>query len=127
MYDDALRGRVAYAEARALATRLGKESGTDAATLAARLDSLAPAAEDDDRPRPRRGQGQQTEPPTLASIADVSLGAAMVMQNADVTPTATQIAACQHAHEELSQLLARWATMKTAGESRVGSRSGAGQ
>jgi hypothetical protein len=118
MYDDAIRGRAAYAEAREMATHLKEASGPDAAALAARLDSLAPApADDDDRPRPRRGFGQ-TEPPTLATIADVSLGAAMVMQNADVTPTATQIAACDHAHAQLSALLARWAAIEAAGEKR---------
>jgi photosystem II stability/assembly factor-like uncharacterized protein len=117
MYDDAIRGRAAYAEAREMATHLKEASGHDAA-LAARLDSLAPApADDDDRPRPRRGPGQ-TDPPTLATIADVSLGAAMAMQNADVTPTAAQIAACAHAHAQLSELLARWATIKAAGEQR---------
>jgi hypothetical protein len=126
MYNDALRGRAAYAEARTLATRLTETSGTDIAAFAARLDSLAPAAApaDDDRPRPRRGQGKPA-PPTLASIADVSLGAAMVMQNADVTPTATQVVACQHAHAQSSALLARWAVMKTTGLAALNARRAA--
>ena len=112
MYDDAVASRAAYADARELAEHVKGLAGDDIAAFAAQLDSRAPAAPDDDRPRARRGP-TTTAPQTLESIADASLAAAMAMQSADVAPTAAQIAACRHAHSQLTEILARWTVIKT--------------
>ncbi|HWZ59551.1 MAG TPA: hypothetical protein VNW46_11310, partial [Gemmatimonadaceae bacterium] len=114
MYDDAVAGRRAYAQARALAAQLAHLSGDDVAAFAARVDSLAPAPHEGERPQGRRGAAVTT-PQTLESIADASLAAAMAMQSADVTPTAAQSAACQRAHAQLAEVLARWTALKTTG------------
>jgi photosystem II stability/assembly factor-like uncharacterized protein len=127
MYDDAVAGRRAYAEARALAGRLERLSGDDVAAFAARVDSLAPAPTAEERPHERRG-ATPAKQQTLESIADASLAAAMAMQSADVTPTAAQIAACRRAHSQLLEVLARWTAIKTTGLATLNAkRKAAGQ
>jgi len=100
MYDAAARTRVAYRDARALVDSL---SGT----LRVQVESLAPAAA---RPRPRgpARPGAPTPPPTLESAGNAALAAAMAMQDADVTPTAAQVATCVRARAQVSQVMARW-------------------
>jgi hypothetical protein len=43
------------------------------------------------------------------------LAAAMAMQNAEVAPTANEIAACSKARTESGAVLARWTKLKTTG------------
>ncbi|HLQ59328.1 MAG TPA: hypothetical protein VK113_07425, partial [Gemmatimonadales bacterium] len=83
MYDLAAAAQGAYREARALVDSLPT-------TVRAQVESLAPAPQ----PRPR---GASTPRPTLESASSAALAAAMAMQDADVTPTAAQVAACQRA------------------------------
>jgi hypothetical protein len=106
MYDAAARARLAYRDARALVDSV---SGA----LREQVESLAPAA----RPRPRgpaRPGGGAPPPPTLESASNAALAAAMAMQDADVTPTAAQVAACARARTQVNQVLARWARLKRA-------------
>jgi hypothetical protein len=49
---------------------------------------------------------------TLESASKAALAAAMAMQDADVTPTAAQVAACARARAQATQVLARWARLK---------------
>jgi len=103
MYDAAARARGAYREARALVDSL---SGT----MRAQLESLAPAP----RPQPRgfaRPVGP-TPTPTLERASNAALAAAMAMQDADVAPTAAQVAACARARAQVNQVLARWTRLK---------------
>jgi len=77
------------------------------------VESLAPA------PRPR-GRGfffrrGPALPPTLESVSNGYLGAAMAMQGADLTPTAAEVAACTKAREDAGPVMARWTRLKTAG------------
>jgi len=104
MYDAAARTRVAYRDARALVDSL---SGT----LRVQVESLAPAAP---RPRPRGPvrPGAPPPPPTLESASNAALAAAMAMQDAEMTPTAAQVAACARARAQVNQVLARWARLK---------------
>jgi len=104
MYDAAARSRVAYRDARAFADSV---SGT----LRAQVESLAPSAA---RPRPRgfARPGAPTPPPTLDGASNAALAAAMAMQDADVTPTAAQVAACARARAQVKQVLARWARLQ---------------
>jgi hypothetical protein len=108
MYDAAARTRLAYRDARALAD---SASGS----RRAQLDSLAPAASSPLSGR-RGGQGVRTRPPapTLESASTAALAAAMAMQDADVTPTAAQVAACARARTQVNQVLARWTRLKRA-------------
>jgi len=103
MYDAAARSRVAYRNARALVDSL---SGA----IRAQVESIAPAAP----PQPRGlGRPRGAAPaPTLDSASDAALAAAMAMQEADVTPTAAQVAACARARAQVDEVLARWARLK---------------
>jgi len=105
MYDAAAATHAAYREARALVDSLP-------ATLRAQVESLAPAA----RSRPRFGgfarAGAPTPPPTLESASSAALAAAMAMQDADLAPTAAQVAACARARAQVSAVLARWNRLK---------------
>jgi hypothetical protein len=101
MYDLAAAANAAYREARALVDSVPT-------MMRAEVESLAPA------PRPRgfaRAAGP-TPPPTLESASSAALAAAMAMQDADVTPTAAQLAACQRARTQARLVLARWALTK---------------
>jgi hypothetical protein len=56
------------------------------------------------------------------------MGAAMAMQDADVAPTARQVAACTKASKQLDELLKKWTTMKTTGLAALNvKRTAAGQ
>jgi len=100
MYDAAARTRVAYRDARALVDSL---SGT----LRVQVESLAPAAAPP-RPRGPARPGAPTPPPTLESASNAALAAAMAMQDADVTPTAAQVAAYARARAQVNRVMARW-------------------
>ncbi|MGE5744053.1 MAG: hypothetical protein ACM368_08965, partial [Gemmatimonadota bacterium] len=106
----------AYAQARALAARLDSAGGSDAAAFKAQVESLAPAP----RAAPRGGGAGgffrgPAGPPTLETLSGTLLSAAMAMQSADVTPTVSQVAACDSARARSRDLLGRWSTLKGAG------------
>ncbi len=102
MYDAAARSHAAYGEARALVDSL---SGT----RRAQVESLAPAPQPRSRGFARPGG---PTPPTLESASNAALAAAMAMQDADVAPTAAQVAACARARAQVNQVLARWTRLK---------------
>ncbi|HEV8381509.1 MAG TPA: hypothetical protein VGQ29_07990 [Gemmatimonadales bacterium] len=101
MYDAAQNAHTAYVQARALAD---SASGT----RRARLDSLAPPS-----PLSARRGNQGVRTPTLESASNAALAAAMAMQDADVTPTAAQVAACARARAQVNAVMARWNRLKT--------------
>ena len=108
LYDQAVATHMAYLQARALA-------GSAAAALRAQLDSLAPPPV----PRGRRGGfgrrgGAGVATPTLNGASDALLAAAMAMQSADVTPTASQVAAAEHAEAQAKEAMARWGRLRNA-------------
>ena len=110
MYDKAVAARAAYARARAL--REGLKSG-DAATLAAKLDALAPPKAEPDADAPRRAREAKPEaPPTLESVGNALMAAAMAMQGADLAPTANQIAACRRASASYRSVMAEWSALE---------------
>jgi hypothetical protein len=121
MYDGARAAHDAYAQARALAARLDSAGGPDAAAFKAQVESLAPAP----RPAPRGfagfGRGP-AGPPTLESLSGRLLSAAMAMQSADVTPTASQVAACDSARASSRDLMGRWTALKTIGLAALNAR-----
>jgi hypothetical protein len=50
--------------------------------------------------------------PTLKSVGDDLMAAAMAMQGADIAPTANQIAACRRASASYRAMLARWTALE---------------
>jgi hypothetical protein len=110
MYERAAAARAAYDSARAL-----RAANASRAELAAQLDSIAPA------PRPSGGgfgpgggfgQAAPATPPTLDRASAALLAAAMAMQNADVAPTAAQVAACDRARTQAALVMAKWARLR---------------
>jgi hypothetical protein len=114
MYDDAVSTHAAYTQARALIAQLGKLSGADADAFRAQVESLAPAPVTGRRGFFGRGAGA-AGPPTLSGVTNALNSAAMAMQGADVAPTASEIAACDRARAQSSEVLARWNAVKTTG------------
>jgi len=97
MYDLAAASHAAYQRARA---RVDSLSGP----LRAQVESLAPP------PAARRGPRAVGVAPrsTLESASNAALAAALAMQDADMAPTAAQVAACARARGQVSAVLARW-------------------
>ncbi|MDB4909791.1 MAG: hypothetical protein JWO39_614, partial [Gemmatimonadetes bacterium] len=109
MYDDAVAARSAYTRARALRERLGNAQGAEATALAAKVDALAPAKVESDADAARgRRVAEKEQAPTLKSVGNELMAAAMAMQGADIAPTANQIAACRRASASYRAVLARW-------------------
>jgi len=107
-YDAAVAAHVAYEEARAASARL---EGTNSA-LKAQIDSIAPA-ETEARRRPGFGPpGGTAPPPTLESVSNALMAAAMAMQGADVTPTAGQVATAAKARAEARDVTQKWVGLK---------------
>jgi hypothetical protein len=50
---------------------------------------------------------------SLDAASAAALSADMAMQNADVAPTASEVAAANQAHANATALLARWNRLKT--------------
>jgi hypothetical protein len=109
MYDAAAAAHAAYRAARALVDSLSGD-------VRAQVESLAPSP----RPRPRgfARPGGPTPPPTLESARNTALAAAMAMQDADVTPTAAQVAACARARTQVTAVMARWNRLRVARRTR---------
>jgi len=112
MYDGAIAAHAAYEEARRMAASLEGRGDAASARLAEEVAALAP--------EPRGGGGRffrvpPSGPPTLNGVSDELMGAAMAMQEAEVAPTARQIAACDEARERYMEVMARWEAMKGQG------------
>jgi photosystem II stability/assembly factor-like uncharacterized protein len=135
MRDGAVAMRASYLQARGLVAELDKQSGADVAAFKAQVDSLAPA------PVVGRGGGRgfggggrggrgggPPAPPTLESTSNAMIAAAMAMQNAEVTPTASQVDAVARARAQGVEVMRRWAALKGAGLTALNAkRKAAGQ
>ncbi len=109
MYDGAVAANAAYEEARALVAELDAAGNADAK---AEVEALAPA------PRPRTSRRRRftapTGPPTLESVSQAMMNAAMAMQAADVAPTARQIAACDEARAQYQDVMQQWSILEAS-------------
>ncbi|MGH9476345.1 MAG: WD40/YVTN/BNR-like repeat-containing protein [Terriglobales bacterium] len=108
MYAGAQADHAAYEDARAAFTR------TSDPALQRQIEALAPPP-----PPPGGGRGGfarfrrgPSGPPSLSSVADAEMGAAMAMQSMDLTPSATAIANCEHARAQAQAVLAKWHALK---------------
>jgi photosystem II stability/assembly factor-like uncharacterized protein len=119
MYRAASASDVAYARARRLAGMLDSLSVSAGDPFRTELEALAPPP----RPRARRFfRGGPAQAPTLASVRDALLGAAMAMQGADLAPTAAQVAACGRARAQAGAVMARWDRLRTTGLAALNAR-----
>jgi len=114
MYDGAIAANAAYESARALVARLDARGGDDAMALKAEVEALAPAP----RVQVRRFRRGPAGPPTLESLSQTMMGAAMAMQRADVAATDRQVAACDAARAQSAELMARWAELSARAPGR---------
>lgn len=115
MYDDARAARAAYTQARSLLAQLdsvhGNAHASDVDALKSQLQALAPVPV-----REGRGgsvaAGTAARPPSLDSVSNALLAAAMAMQGADTSPTAEQVATCARARDEYVAVLPRWNSVR---------------
>ncbi len=123
MYDGAVADHAAYEQARGLVRALDAAGGQDAEAFKAQVDAVAPA------PRPRPAgffrRAAPSGPPTLNGASDEMMTAAMAMQEAEVAPTARQIAACDEARTRSEDVMGRWRQMATTGLSQLNARRAA--
>ncbi|MFI5235216.1 MAG: hypothetical protein ACHQXA_05840, partial [Gemmatimonadales bacterium] len=110
MYVGARAAHADAVRARALVEILAKTEGPGVAAFRIQVESLAPAPAPGGRGRfggrGRRDGGKVA--PTLASVSGTMLGAAMAMQDADVPPTAEEVAACERARADAAPVLKKW-------------------
>jgi photosystem II stability/assembly factor-like uncharacterized protein len=119
MYDAAVNARAALTKAPALKARLQTIHGAE--TLRAEVEALAPDEHDGDRnARQRREQNQPTVPPTLESVGNDLMAAAMAMQGADNAPTANQMAACARARAKYRAVIAQWNRIEESARALAG-------
>ena len=112
-YESAVATNAAYLQARALAARLERLAGPDAAALRAQIDSLAPATGARAGGRAARRGAGASGATTLDGATSALVAAVMAMQGADAAPTAGQIAAVGRAREQAAAALARWNSLRT--------------
>ena len=120
MYDGARATQEAFTAARALVAQLDTVPGADVAALKAKVDSLAPAPPQGGAGGRRGGRGggrggSVEAPTTLDGVSAAMMAAAMSMQNADVAPTAPQVAACARAGSQRVAVMAKWNLLRTTG------------
>jgi photosystem II stability/assembly factor-like uncharacterized protein len=111
LYDDAVLAHNAYTEARELVARLDRAP----AALKAEIEAIAPPETAARRPRGfggGRGGAAGAAPPTLESVSQAAMAAAMAMQGADVTPTAGQMYAAARARADVRALMQQWSALK---------------
>jgi photosystem II stability/assembly factor-like uncharacterized protein len=110
MYDGAIAANAAYDEARVWVAEL-ERAGAAQTDLKARVEALAPA------PRPSAGgrfAPAPSGPPTLDGASRALMAAAMSMQEAEVAPTARQVAACEEARSQLEEVMRAWSALRAS-------------
>jgi len=120
-YDGAVASHAAWERARGLVKTLDAAGGADAAAFKAKVEAVAPA------PKPRPAgfffrRPAPTGPPTLNGVSGELMDAAMAMQNADVAPTAREIAACTKARTRSQQVMAEWRQLSTTGLAQLNAK-----
>jgi len=116
MYDGAITLNAAYEEALALIAKLdvaGDPAG-DAASAALKTKIVALAPPPAPSGRFRRG-GAPSGPPTLNGASSAMMSAAMAMQEADMAPTARQVAACEAARAQFQEVMEIWTAIRSSG------------
>jgi photosystem II stability/assembly factor-like uncharacterized protein len=115
MYRGAVNTHRAFVQARGLIAQLDAMSGAEVEALKAQLEAVAPSSATARNIRGFRRRGATTTAASLESASTAMLGAAMAMHNADVAPTATQVAACAAARAMGVDVLPKWNALRTTG------------
>ncbi|HEX6599805.1 MAG TPA: hypothetical protein VF034_10825 [Gemmatimonadaceae bacterium] len=127
LYEAAKTTHTDYLQARALASALASEQGADVAAFRAQLDSVAPAAVRGGRGFGRRG-GATGASLSLEAASNALTAAVMAMQEADVAPTASQVATADRARAQARDAESRWNALRTSGLASLNAkRKAAGQ
>jgi len=123
MYDGAVAAHDAFQGARELLTALEGRRIPDADALRAEVEALAPTPQEGGFGGRRFRRGPPSGPPTLDGVSQEMMSAAMAMQEADVAPTARQIAACEAAQGRYDDAMARWHDLEARVIRALGSAS----
>jgi photosystem II stability/assembly factor-like uncharacterized protein len=127
LYEAAKSTHTEYLQARALAASLANEQGADVAAFRTQLDSVAPAPVRGGRGFGRRG-GAAGASLSLEAASNALTAAVMAMQEADVAPTASQVATADRARAQARAAESRWNALRTTGLSSLNAkRKAAGQ
>ncbi|MGI8510708.1 MAG: hypothetical protein ACR2MQ_15480, partial [Gemmatimonadaceae bacterium] len=121
MYDGAVASHAAYVEARALLTQLDSAHAGNLDALRSQLEELAPPApiRAGRRGGGARGAAATAQTPTLLSVSNSMLAAAMAMQGADTSPTAAEVAASTRARDEYGAVLPRWKAVRATARAEL--------
>jgi photosystem II stability/assembly factor-like uncharacterized protein len=119
-YDAAVTAHNAHEQARALVAQLDKLTGADVVAFKEQVEALAPAGGAGRRGRGFGGPGGPggagaAPAPTLESVSNAMMAAAMAMQGADVAPTAGQVASAAKARADGAATIRAWTTLRTTG------------
>ncbi len=114
LYDGAIAAHAAYEQARGLVGRLEGATNAGAAAFRRQVEALAPAPGPDAGGRRFFG-GAPSGPPTLETVSQAMLRAAMAMNDAEVAPTAREVAASDAARTEAAGVMKQWAALSTSG------------
>src|SRR5262249_48220828 len=122
MYDGSKTAHAAAEDVRALTAKLDASQAPQAAALKEKLAALAPAGPVGGRGAGATGRGgggrggpgaaQNAQLNPLDTLATQMIAAAMSMQNADVAPTAREVAACAEAQRQFTAIIAKWTEIK---------------
>jgi photosystem II stability/assembly factor-like uncharacterized protein len=127
LYEAAKSTHAEYLQARALASSLASEQGADVAAFRTQLDSVAPAPTRGGRGFGRRG-GAAAASLSLEAASNALTSAVMAMQEADVAPTASQVATADRARAQARAAESRWNSLRTSGLGSLNAkRKAAGQ
>ena len=121
LYEAAKTTHAEYLQARALAASLANEQGADVAAFRTQLDSVAPAPARGGRGFGRRG-GAAGASLSLEAASNALTAAVMALQDADVAPTASQVATADHARAQARAAEARWGSLHTSGLASLNAR-----
>ena len=115
MYRGAVETHRAFVKARAVITQLNGMRGADVDILKAQLEVVAPSSATARNIRGFRRRGAATTATSLEGTSTAMLSAAMAMHNADVAPTASQVAACAAARAMGVDVLPKWNALRATG------------
>jgi hypothetical protein len=112
MWEGAWSAHTAYEEARAMVAELRMVQTPEAATLVAQVEALAPAPPEGGFGGRRLRRAAPSGPPTLNGVSQEMMSAAMAMQDAEVAPTARQVAACEAARSRFRAVMEQWSALR---------------
>jgi hypothetical protein len=72
-----------------------------------------------------RRRAAPSGPPTLNGASDAMMAAAMSMQEAEVAPSARQVAACEEARTRFEEVMAQWEQLSTTGLAELNAKRAA--